>query len=275
VNGAQQHPVGRDERQGGALEGFFDLLSGAPARVLLLDYDGTLAPFRVERDQAVPYEGVREAVRRMLGAGHTRVVVISGRTIADLRPLLGVEPPPELWGTHGWERMEPGGPLRLRELEGAQRTGLERARGAVPVDPARVEAKPASVAVHVRGLAQRESERVLAAARDAWTPIARDAGLALHPFDGGLELRARGWDKGDAVRAVLAQEPPGTAVAYLGDDLTDEDAFSALDELADGSGVRALGVLVRGERRPSRARAWLRPPEDLLAFLDRWNRSAS
>jgi trehalose-phosphatase len=78
--------------------------------VLLLDYDGTLAPFRVERDEAVPYAGVREAVRELLGAAHTRVVVVSGRTVTNLRPLLGVEPPPELWGTHGWERMEPAAP---------------------------------------------------------------------------------------------------------------------------------------------------------------------
>jgi trehalose-phosphatase len=265
VNGAEDHA---------ALERFFELLPGVPARVLLLDYDGTLAPFRVDRDRAIPYDGVREAVRRLLDAGHTRVVVISGRTITDLRPLLGVEPPPELWGTHGWERMEPGGRLRLRELEGAQRTGLESARAAVTIDDARVEVKPASVAVHVRGLSARESERVLAAARDAWAPIARDAGLALHPFDGGLELRARGWDKGDAVRAVLAEEPSGAAAAYLGDDLTDEDAFRALDELADAGDLRALGVLVRGERRPTRARAWLRPPEALIEFLERWNRSA-
>jgi trehalose-phosphatase len=115
---------------------------------------------------------------------------------------------------------------------------------------------------------------VLVAAHDAWTPIGREAGLVLHPFDGGLELRAKGWDKGDAVRAVLATEPAGAAAAYLGDDLTDEDAFAALDTLAAEGRVRGIGVLVRGERRPTRASAWLRPPEQLLGFLDRWNRSA-
>jgi trehalose 6-phosphate phosphatase len=242
--------------------------------VLLLDYDGTLAPFRIERDQAVPYGGVRDAVGALLASGHTRVVVISGRTITDLRPLLGVEPPPELWGTHGWERLEPGAPLRSRELAPAARAGLERARAALAVDPARIEVKPASVAVHVRGLPAAEEARILVAAHDAWTPIAREGGLVLHPFDGGLELRARGWDKGDAVRAVLASEPEGVVAAYLGDDLTDEDAFRALDELGQGAAVRPLGVLVRGERRETRATVWLRPPDELLAFLERWNRSA-
>jgi len=52
-------------------------------------------------------------------------------------------------------------------------------------------------------------------------------------------------------------------VAYLGDDLTDEDAFAAM-------GNRGLSILVRGEVRRSCARFWLRPPEELLHFLDEW-----
>jgi trehalose 6-phosphate phosphatase len=52
-------------------------------------------------------------------------------------------------------------------------------------------------------------------------------------------------------------------VAYLGDDLTDEDAFAAL-------GDRGFSILVRTEVRASCARFWLRPPKELLAFLDEW-----
>ena len=51
------------------LDGFFHKLAGARARVLLLDYDGTLAPFRTERDRAVPYPGVRERVEALVGGG--------------------------------------------------------------------------------------------------------------------------------------------------------------------------------------------------------------
>ena len=65
------------------------------------------------------------------------------------------------------------------------------------------------------------------------------------------------------MRDVLSGAPPGTVAAYLGDDLTDEDAFRALPE-------GALGVLVREELRPTDAGAWVRPPEGLLDFLDRW-----
>jgi len=65
----------------------------------------------------------------------------------------------------------------------------------------------------------------------------------------------------------LAEEGADAAVAYLGDDLTDEDAFRALA----GRGLRAL---VRAELRPSEADVWIRPPGELLAFLDRWLRAA-
>jgi trehalose-6-phosphatase len=58
---------------------FWDLLTRSKNRALLLDYDGTLAPFRVERDKAVPYFGVRKILEKIIATGGCRVVVISGR----------------------------------------------------------------------------------------------------------------------------------------------------------------------------------------------------
>ena len=62
---------------------------------------------------------------------------------------------------------------------------------------------------------------------------------------------------------IVALEPAALPVAYLGDDLTDEDAFAAI-------GDRGFSILVRTEVRESFARFWLRPPEELLGFLDQW-----
>ena len=70
--------------------------------------------------------------------------------------------------------------------------------------------------------ARRELERFA-------EPAAR-AGLQKLAFDGGLELRAAGSDKGLAVKAMFAELGSEAAVAYLGDDRTDEDAFAALGE---------------------------------------------
>lgn len=255
------------------LDAFFHDVAAASARVLLLDYDGTLAPFREERDQAVPYPGVREAVRAHLENGRSRLVVVSGRAIEDLRPLLGIEPPPEMWGNHGWERWVPGRGLERTDPGEAARGGLRRGRevveDAVPAD--RVEVKPVSVAVHTRGLAEREAQALLRPVRAEWDRIARAAGLELHAFDGGLELRVPGRDKGTAVRAILASEPEDAVVAYLGDDRTDEDAFEVLGALGD----RALRVLVRPELRETAADLWIRPPDELVALLERWRATAA
>lgn len=247
-------------------DAFFRRLRAAPARVLLLDYDGTLAPFHVQRDQASPYPGAREAVRRIMDQGRTRVVVVSGRSLEDLRERLGLEPAPELWGTHGWERLHAGGHVEGRDpgkaALAALQAGRRLAEREVPAE--RVEVKPASVAVHVRGLAERDARRILEATRAAWGSLCGEGTVEIREFDGGVELRVPGEHKGTAVTRILSEAPVGAAVAYLGDDLTDEDAFAALEG-------RGLAVLVRDALRETSADVWIKPPEELLGFLERWH----
>ena len=78
-----------------------------------------------------------------------------------------------------------------------------------------------------------------------------------------MELRAADVSKGQAVQKILEEAPDDAMVAYLGDDPTDEDAFKVLD----GCGLR---VLVRKDYRDTDADVWIRPPEELLDFLDHW-----
>jgi trehalose-phosphatase len=102
------------------------------------------------------------------------------------------------------------------------------------------------------------------AVREFLKHLHEGANLSLEAFDGGLELRALGRNKGDAVRDVLDEEGSLAAAAYLGDDRTDEDAFRAIRG-------RGLSVLVRPELRETAADWWLIPPADLLWFLGRWH----
>lgn len=242
----------------------------AERRILLLDYDGTLAPFREARDEAVPYPGVRAALQALAADDRNRLVVISGRAVEDLIPLLDLDPAPELWGSHGLEHREPDGryrraPMDERSLRGlaearrwAERRGME----------ARAEEKPGCLALHLRGLEADAAEDRRAEALELFRALSARWPLEVHDFDGGVELRVPGRDKGHAVRTVLGEAAPGTPVAYLGDDLTDEDAFEALE----GRGLR---VLVRAELRPTAADVWLRPPDELLAFLRAWGGEGS
>lgn len=256
-------------RPEGDPDAFFATLAGAPARVLMLDYDGTLAPFREERNEAVPYPGVRRAVEDVVTAGHTRVVVVSGRAVDVLRELLAVDPEPEMWGSHGWERYRPGGGVETGDPGPTARAALDRAlevvRREAPTDA--VETKPVSVAVHTRGRDEADVRSFLPPLRREWGALADDAGLEVHDFDGGVEIRVPGRDKGTAVEAVLADARAGAATAYLGDDRTDEDAFRALDG-------RGLPVLCRDRLRATSAALWIRPPGELLEFLERWNSAA-
>jgi trehalose-phosphatase len=152
-----------------------------------------------------------------------------------------------------------------QEPDAAAREALVRAHDLAErcrVAGSRLERKPASVAVHWRGMPAPDADSLKRRLTETWTPVT-DGVLELLPFDGGLELRARGTNKQHAVKAVLSETPPGSPVAYLGDDITDEDAFRLVK-------TQGLAVLVRPELRETEADLWIRPPHELLAFLARW-----
>jgi trehalose 6-phosphate phosphatase len=243
---------------------FFQKVAAAPTRVLMLDYDGTLAPFRVERDRAKPYPGVVMLLNAI--AEHTRLVIVSGRPVGELRQLLKLRATPELWGSHGWERLATNGSYTLGGWPRRYSIGLIEARQLLlqhKIDK-RLEEKFSSLAIHFRGLGPHQAVALEQTVRDELTPLLAHSGLELHRFDGGLELRVPGRTKGTAVATILNEVSPDAALAYLGDDLTDEDAFVALKG-------RGASVLIRPELRETAAQLWLRPPEELLMFLDRWN----
>lgn len=249
------------------LKSYFKRAAAAPARALLLDYDGTIAPFTPDRDRAFPYPGVVGFIADIMGAEQSRVVIVSGRAVRDIVPVLGMRPMPELWGSHGWERLTPGQYVpRTGGLDPAVTRALGDARDwaheAGLAD--RCESKPGCLALHWRGLPEDEIDELRTLASEAWRPLTEDGKISFVPFDGGVELRAAGRTKATAVETILREAGKGAAVAYLGDDLTDEDAFEAL-------GQKGLSVLVRAEARESAAHVRLRPPGELLDFLRDWS----
>lgn len=259
---------GLREETADKLEHFFSAFAGAPNPVLLLDYDGTLAPFRLDRFQAHPWSGVRELIHRIQQQGRTRMAMITGRPAREIAPLLSLDSPLEVWGLHGAERLYPDGRRELEEPVPATRAHLDELREHLRCNSlgGLFEDKANGVVMHWRGASPAKAKQIEQRTRALFEPLAKIDGLALLEFESGLELRT-GRDKGEAVEAILNEAEAGSPVAFLGDDLTDEAAFRAVNQAQ----APHLSVLIRLRPRDTAANVWLRPPEELKEFLARWN----
>jgi trehalose 6-phosphate phosphatase len=200
-----------------------EALAGLAARRPLLvasDYDGVLARLRDVPSEAVPEPGVAEALARLAAVDGVTVALVSGRGVEDLRATSGLSGALRWIGSHGAEY---DGPL---SSELAQRRD-ELARVFSPLvagtPGARLEVKPASVAVHVRQVPDRAAAAALL--EDVRSRV--DPSLTMKPGKDVLEVAVTDADKGSALRRLIGELGAAGAL-YLGDDVTDEDAFRAL-----------------------------------------------
>lgn len=252
------------------LNTFLERLSHASASVLMLDYDGTLAPFQIERDRAYPYPGVLPLLTRIQQNHKTRIVVITGRPLHEVHALLSPLKGIEIWGAHGLDHLLADGTRQEVSIDRDLAAALQQAEAWLRSNDMAnlMEVKHGGVAVHWRGLSKDCVEDINSKIVAGWAPFTKLAGLKLLDFEGGLELRVIRPDKGDAVVSVLKNLASEVPSAFLGDDLTDEDGFRKLKD-------RGLAILVRDEYRPTAAQAWLKPPQELLEFLEQWARRTS
>lgn len=231
--------------------------------VLCLDYDGTLVPIAPRPHLAT----LDDAGRRLLRALARRVptAIVSGRARSALRALIDV---PAVWyvGNHGLEISGPGVrhdtavPARWRRRLDHLLTQIE-AHAPLGVT---VERKGVTASVHYRLVAASARRRWLPELRARLNPDAARGRLRIVRGKSVIELRPPvEWDKGAAVRWLLARRPlAGRTPVYLGDDTTDEDAFRVVRR-------QGLGVLV-GRPRRSAARYRLGSPAQVRDLLARW-----
>jgi trehalose 6-phosphate phosphatase len=254
------------------LREFFSAFPGSSSSLLLLDYDGTLAGFRIDRFKARPWAQVRELLGRIQNQKKTRIAVVTGRPAEEIPPMLALDPAPEVWGLHGAERLYPDGRRELEVQAPVVRQALQNLRTRLKRDSfgGLFEDKPNAAVIHWRGRSLEQAREIERRTRETFGPLAKLDGLRLLKFEAGLELRA-GRDKGGAVREIIRESEDRAPVTYLGDDLTDEAAFEAINEAK----APHLSVLVRRAPRKTAADVWLKPPEELREFLRMWLKARS
>jgi trehalose-phosphatase len=236
---------------------------------LFLDYDGTLSPIVQRPELALLPEAARALLRRL--AARMPVAILSGRLREDVAALVGL-PGLIYAGSHGFDIAGPP-PLRYEVGHGVparmQRVAERLRRELAGIAGVLVEDKRFAVSVHYRLVDGRDLPRVEAA-------VDR---VAADPGDGGGRLRKTGgkkvwellrpdvdWDKGKALLWLLGRlglDRPDAVPIFLGDDVTDEDAFAAV---ASRGGI---GILVAEEPRATAAAYRLRDPAEALEWLAR------
>jgi len=229
---------------------------------LFLDYGGTLAPIHDRPEDARLSEDMRLILRSV--ARVAQVVVVSGRDLDEVSELVGLQ---EITyaGSHGLEIRGPN--LRL-ELPGdidvlndLDRATVDLTAALKTISGARLTRKRFAIVVHYRRQAGGDPDLVESAVKRVQAHFPR-----LH-LTGGKEvielLPNIDWDKGRAVRWLLSElglDDPEVLPIYMGDDVTDEDAFRAVRG-------RGLGILVSERPQPSAALYRVRDTDHVAELL--------
>jgi len=275
-----------------------DLLSralGAAGRVyLFLDYDGTL----VSGPRGEAIRPPSSVLRRLTQLGEVEsfsVFIMSGRPVEELRRLVGI-PSIGYIGQRGFEISIPGRPI-IYPVEGEtaatvlHHAELEVHRAIGSLAGVEIENRGYGLVLHTALAEPKASSEAIQRFVATIRRIDTTSALEVLYGDGVVEARMAGWGKGDALIHILREADAGSALAiYVGDDVTDEDAFEAVnmwsdanlpdipwfvEDDADDDIPGAVGILVANRPRPTGAELFVRDPQEVYEFLSSLSAIAS
>ena len=246
---------------------FEDALGGRRPAVFL-DYDGTLTPI-VERPEDAKLSDEMRAVVRDL-AGELTVAVVSGRDRRDVQRLVKID---ELVyaGSHGFDIRGPEGMAIEHEVGRDVGPELDEAERELheltdSIEGAQIERKTYSIAMHYRRVAEGDQPDVESAVDrvlERVEGLRKSSGKKVWEVQPDLD-----WHKGKAVLwlcEALGVDTRASAPVYIGDDVTDEDAFR---EIEAGETPLGVGIVVDETERETAARFRLRDVGEVRRFLE-------
>ncbi len=231
---------------------------------IFLDYDGTLTPIAATPDMAVLADDMRHVIEELSSC--YKVSVVSGRATDDVKSKVQID---GIFyaGSHGFEIVDPNGKVEVNEEAQAIRHVIDEVHEKLSdrlkdVRGALVEHVKYTISSHYRLVSDGDFQKVNQAVEDIlkeYPNLRKTSGKKV------FELRPRiDWHKGKAVEwilNVLGYQPSRHTAIYIGDDITDEDAFDALQN-------KGFGILVANEPRPSKATYMIKDVQDVKKVLE-------
>lgn len=231
---------------------------------VFLDYDGTLTPIVASPDRARLSEAMHATLERLSRV--CTIAVISGRDLSDVQQRVAID---TIFyaGSHGFDIAGPGqehvqfeqGTEYLSLLDQAER---ELSEQLAAIEGCLVERKRFSIAVHYRQVAESaitQIKETVANILHEHMQLRLSKGKKVYELQPNID-----WNKGKALRwllKTLGLDRPEVIPLYIGDDVTDEDAFMAIRD-------EGIGILVADATKPTEAHYRLRDPEEVQAFLE-------
>ena len=231
--------------------------------VIFFDYDGTVTPIVSHPKDAILSEEMKNTLIKL--SNQCTLAVISGRGLNDIKSLVGIKGI-HYAGSHGYEIEGPS--IKMEHEPALEFVKIfdileeELTNQLKDVDGALVERKKFSIALHYRNVSDKESYLVENAADKAvekYTKVRKSYGKKVYELQPDLE-----WNKGKALEWLMEAlhiEKQGSKIFYIGDDITDEDAFSAIK-------TYGIGILVGSDARNTGAQYRLSDVTQTLRFLE-------
>jgi len=235
---------------------------------VFLDYDGTLVGFKPRPEFAVPTNAVLYALRQLKMKRDINIIIITGRPLEDIRKMIAIKGIGYA-GTHGQQVIFPDGRHFEWEKSGKSVPVVQRIKRSVIKESMDekgilIEDKGTTIAMHYRKLDRSKVKAFRKFFTDAVKKFDKNGLLEVMEGSEVIEARPKGWNKGKAVGLIVKnmKERSGLVI-YIGDDTTDEDAFSYLH-----SKTNAITIWVKNkEKRHTKAHYYLNNPKQVNAFI--------
>ena len=228
--------------------------------LLFLDYDGTLSHFKKNPKTAYPIKGVKNIIKKISESKFINITVISGRNLEDLKEKIKLNNI-NYAGLHGLE-MKDYNPKNLNQNEIKYYINMikEKYKEKINKDQLYLEDKKFVLSIHYRN-----NFKEVKKLKNFINNLVDKKQFEVMEGRKIIEIRPKGWDKGKAVKMIrkksfINQSP---FEIYIGDDTTDEDAFSV---------INGFSIYVKNEKEMSKqADFFLNSPDEVYKFLNKFN----